>query len=84
MSVKWATCNVGASSPEEYGLYFAWGETTGYTGEQVTSGVRRFIDNEYDAGPAASIKNDLTLKQDAARANLGETGGCQRRLSIKS
>ena len=23
----WATCNVGASSPEEYGDYFAWGET---------------------------------------------------------
>jgi uncharacterized protein (TIGR02145 family) len=24
---KWATCNVGAKSPEEYGDYFAWGET---------------------------------------------------------
>ena len=23
----WATCNVGASKPEEYGDYFAWGET---------------------------------------------------------
>ena len=27
LSVKWATCNVGANSPEEYGDYFAWGET---------------------------------------------------------
>ena len=27
LSVKWATCNVGADSPEEYGDYFAWGET---------------------------------------------------------
>lgn len=26
----WATCNVGAEKPEDYGLYFAWGETTGY------------------------------------------------------
>ena len=26
LSVKWATCNVGANSPEEYGDYFAWGE----------------------------------------------------------
>jgi hypothetical protein len=26
-STLWATCNVGASSPEEYGDYFAWGET---------------------------------------------------------
>ena len=23
----WATCNVGANSPEDYGQYFAWGET---------------------------------------------------------
>ena len=26
LPVKWATCNVGASKPEEYGDYFAWGE----------------------------------------------------------
>lgn len=26
----WATCNIGASKPEECGLYFAWGETEGY------------------------------------------------------
>ena len=25
--LKWATCNVGADSPEEYGDYYAWGET---------------------------------------------------------
>ena len=24
--LKWATCNVGASKPEEYGGYYAWGE----------------------------------------------------------
>lgn len=28
--LKWADCNVGAKTPEENGLYFAWGETTGY------------------------------------------------------
>ncbi|MBO5975102.1 MAG: trypsin-like peptidase domain-containing protein, partial [Paludibacteraceae bacterium] len=28
LSVKWATCNVGASTPEGYGNYYAWGETT--------------------------------------------------------
>ena len=27
LSVKWATMNVGATSPEECGDYFAWGET---------------------------------------------------------
>lgn len=28
--IKWATCNVGAAKPEDYGDYFAWGETRGY------------------------------------------------------
>ena len=28
LSVKWATCNVGASTPEDYGWYFMWGSTT--------------------------------------------------------
>ena len=27
LSVKWATCNIGAKAPDEYGDYFAWGET---------------------------------------------------------
>ncbi len=27
LSVKWATCNIGASRPSDYGDYFAWGET---------------------------------------------------------
>ena len=27
LSVKWATCNVGANAPEDYGNYYAWGST---------------------------------------------------------
>ena len=30
LSVKWATCNIGAEEPEDYGDYFAWGETEPY------------------------------------------------------
>ncbi len=30
----WATCNIGAESPEDYGLYFAWGETVGYAKDE--------------------------------------------------
>jgi len=30
LSVRWATFNVGANKPEEYGDYFAWGETEPY------------------------------------------------------
>ncbi len=42
--LKWATCNVGANSPSEYGDYFAWGETSPkskYTkSNNVTNGER--------------------------------------------
>jgi len=27
LSVKWATCNIGADKPEDHGEYFSWGET---------------------------------------------------------
>ena len=27
----WAECNVGATRPEEYGYYFWWGDTVGYS-----------------------------------------------------
>ena len=59
--VKWATCNVGAKSPEEFGQYFAFGETEPkdiYTEENnLTSDIifyNLFIDDiggntEYDA-----------------------------------
>lgn len=30
LSVLWATCNVGATKPEEYGDYYAWGEVDTY------------------------------------------------------
>ncbi|MDO4949234.1 MAG: hypothetical protein Q4E55_03580, partial [Bacteroidales bacterium] len=29
-TLKWATCNLGASSPSDYGDYYAWGETEPY------------------------------------------------------
>ena len=44
LSVKWATCNVGANSPEECGNYYAWGEIitkeTYGPGNSLTSGVQ--------------------------------------------
>ena len=59
LSVKWATCNVGASSPSAYGDYFAWGETktklSYYEGNCSTSNVSMsdFSGNaQYDAATA--------------------------------
>ena len=64
----WATCNVGATSPEQSGLYFAFGETTGFTAEQVEKEERSFDFGSYDA---SSISADLTLEQDAAYSYMG-------------
>lgn len=47
LSVNWATCNIGANSPEEYGLYFAWGETTGYEKASDKSGGFTFNTTPY-------------------------------------
>ena len=62
LSVKWATCNVGANSPEEYGNYYAWGETKTKT--------RYTKSNSKTYGKSI---NDIKgkSKYDAARANWG-------------
>jgi len=40
---KWATCNIGASSPTSYGYYFAWGET--YNKSDYNSSNYTYSDN---------------------------------------
>lgn len=59
LSVKWATCNVGANSPSDYGNYYAWGETTTkeiYTDENSKTYGKDLLDiagnSEYDAARA--------------------------------
>lgn len=38
----WATCNVGASTPSDFGLYFQWGDVQGYTADQIGYGQKKF------------------------------------------
>ena len=59
LSVKWATCNVGASSPTGYGNYYAWGETStksNYTEDNCKTWERSLSDirgnSSYDAARA--------------------------------
>lgn len=35
--IRWATMNIGANSETDYGLYFQWGDTAGYTSGQCGS-----------------------------------------------
>lgn len=53
--LKWAAWNVGATKPEEFGLYFAWGETQGYTGITDT---KRFTWGDYTL--CDGTKNNMT------------------------
>ena len=68
----WATCNVGASSPEEYGDYFAWGETkpkseyNWSTYFDTEDGGSTFKKYNYNGG-----KTELLPEDDAATANWG-------------
>ena len=62
LSVKWATCNVGANKPEDYGDYYAWGETKTKSEYWVDNSVT------YDKS-FSDIKGDS--RYDAARANWG-------------
>ena len=81
LSVKWATCNVGANKPEEYGDYFAWGETepkTKYSWETYKwcngSGdtqTKYCTDCYFGNFGTIDNKTQLELNDDAARANWG-------------
>ena len=68
----WAECNVGATKPEEYGYYFWWGDTVGYTHDgsrwvAVDGSSRNFLfDNWDNQNPliATMWKDVDTLKND--------------------
>ena len=63
VSVKWATCNVGADNPEDYGDYFAWGETSTKDSYDKDNSKTWEEDFYWDIGGNADY--------DAARANWG-------------
>ena len=75
LSVKWATCNVGANAPEEYGDYFAWGETS--PKEEYTTQTYQYWtdydgDGSWDSGEFADLGDISGNPQyDAATANWG-------------
>ena len=62
LSVRWATCNVGASSPFDYGNYYAWGEIT------IKSSYTK--DNSRTYGVSMGDISGNT-RYDAATANWG-------------
>ena len=83
----WATCNVGASKPEEYGYYFWWGDTVGYKrnasnvgwvsvkdGSSFSSGNCPTYDKDNSSLQSAGYidsTGNLVAAHDAATAHLG-------------
>ena len=72
LSVKWATCNVGASSPEEYGDYFAWGETEPKDYFSDTAMIHKLSVSELKSRGYIDSENNLISSYDAATANWGK------------
>lgn len=85
--LKWATMNVGANSITDTGLYFQWGDISGYTADQVGSGEGKkyfgWTDYKYNSGGTSPSAADMTkynstdgktvleADDDAAVANWG-------------
>ena len=81
----WATCNVGASKPSDTGLYFQWGDTQGYTADQVGNGEgqKKFDWADYKWRLSGDSFNNvaftmyktpgatLELEDDAAHVHMG-------------
>lgn len=82
----WANMNVGATSTTDDGLYFAYGETTGYTSDTSDGHVFNWANYKYCNGTNNSIwkyctksnsgavdnKTTLEPKDDAAHENWGD------------
>lgn len=68
LSVKWATCNVGATVPEEIGSYYAWGETS--TKSEYTE--TNYFDAGFSKYKLSGTKKIYGTNKDIAYTKLGK------------
>lgn len=77
--LKWATCNVGATSETENGKWFQWGDTVGYTNILDVDEINTpfYKDGEYNEPYMLSILDTvcpgyiLAPEYDTAHVNMG-------------
>ena len=79
LSVYWATFNVGANNPYEYGEYYAWAETEpkeNYNARSYKYGIRHYDKKTkycfHEEEGVVDNKGILDLEDDAAHVNWGE------------
>lgn len=73
LSVKWATCNIGANSPSGKGGFYAWGETSTKS-TYLWETLKYCIDangNDFLKYSFSDNKTRLELSDDASRTNWG-------------
>ena len=85
--IKWASTNIGAENPEDYGAYFAWAETSAYGNDcndahtfywaqykwSDGSSVQLIkYNNNSEFGQEVDNKTTIELTDDAARVQWGE------------
>ena len=70
--LKWATCNVGATKPEGYGNYYAWGETATKSEYSSSNSLTYGLSiSELQAQGIIDGNSNFTPQHDAATANWG-------------
>ena len=70
--LKWATCNVGATKPEEYGNYYIWGETATKSEYADSNSLTYELSiSELQAQGIIDGNSNLTPQYDAATADWG-------------
>ncbi len=67
--ILWATCNVGAEKPEDYGYYYAWGETS--TKSSYSLSNYKWYNGSDVSFTKYDDYEDLDLSDDAAYVNWG-------------
>jgi hypothetical protein len=70
LSVKWASWNVGAGAPEEYGNHYAWGELEPKT--DYSASTYKFYNSCYTKYGSIDNKYELDETDDVARQKWGE------------
>ena len=75
---KWASCNVGAEKPEDFGLYFAWGETQGYSGITSDKGFY-WGDYKYSSGQTSSTSTSF---KGVTKYNSNSSSGTVDNLTV--
>lgn len=74
LSVKWASCNVGAESPEDYGGYYAWGETKEKNDYSSSTSITYGLStSELRSQGIIDSDDNLTAAYDAATDNWGSS-----------